>query len=154
MTISVTVDGQGKLVAISVNRTWRRELTAEDFAGALFASYLSAVQERLVDQVSSRLDERPRGRAVSRPNAEEDLLVEGRAAVEESRKALLALKNAVGGEADTTEIRGARGYLTLRTRGGGAVGLVGNVPAIDKANAELLAQDAMDVFRRANLTVS
>lgn len=153
MTISVTVDGQGRLVAISVNRTWRREVSADGFADALFTGYLSAVQQRLAEQLPSRLAGRPRGRAPVR-SAGDDLVADAREAVEQSQQALRALRNATRDTEEITEIRGARGYLTLRTCGGGAVGLIGNAPAIDKANGDLLTQDAMDVFRRANLTAS
>jgi hypothetical protein len=50
------------------------------------------------------------------------------------------------------EVRSPNGYLTLQLNAGSLSAITGNTEALERAHRELLREDVLDVFRRANLT--
>ncbi|XVV04498.1 hypothetical protein ACQPW3_03515 [Actinosynnema sp. CA-248983] len=53
--------------------------------------------------------------------------------------------------ADTTDVRSPLGYLVMRMRGGGPIGIHGNPEALDNPSDTVLAEDGRQLFVRAGL---
>jgi hypothetical protein len=179
--ISVSVDGRGRVESIDINRNWRERLAVGEFAGALFGAYTAAVQKSLAAaalaahaaeqaepagqavQAGTRQQDGARQRHAENGNSDAERELDDRewlaatwdvlGGVDAELKRLARIEAEGRAAADRdTSVSSPHGYLTVRLRGRGVVGISGDVRRIAVADAERLRWDALAMFRAARLT--
>jgi hypothetical protein len=156
-SIWVVVNPRGRLISVDISRTWRKRLPPERFAGALFDAYQAGVFTAFATELAAGRIQ-PAERPVREPLVggyadlrDEEWLAVTRARLRGIDKRLRALSTGPVALPER-EIRSANGYLTLRLRGGGLLGITGNAHALELSHADRLRQEVLDVFRVAGLT--
>lgn len=152
-SIWVEVDPRGKFVGVEISRTWTNRLQPEQFAEALFSAYRAAVQKAFATELAAGRIEQQTAKPAAEPRADgpsaADWVAEAEARLRQIDEKLRRLPTAAG--QPDREVRSPNGYLTLQLNAGGLSAITGNPQALERAHWELLREDVLDVFRRANL---
>jgi hypothetical protein len=152
-SIWVEVDPRGRFLGVEISRTWTDRMQAAQFADALFSAYSAAVQKAFATELAAGRIEQGAKPATEprddRPSGA-DWLAQAEARLHRIDEDLRRLPTGPA-EADR-EVRSPNGYLTLQLNAGSLSAITGNATALERAHRELLREDVLDVFRRANLT--
>lgn len=152
-TILVTADPMAKVVDVQISDKWSRRVNPEQFAVALFTTYLTAVQTAMIAHVSTvdRSAAVPRFEVIPVELPEEEWFRRVAAQLDETDDILAAVRRSAAEPRADTEIRGPNGYVTLVMRNGGPAAINADPRAIVRADVGRLRLDALDVFARAGL---
>jgi hypothetical protein len=152
-SIWVEVDPRGRFLGVEISRTWTDRLQPAQFAEALFSAYTTAVQKAFATELAAgRIGQA--AKPVAEPRADgpaaADWVAEAEARLRRIDEKLRRLPT--GPAEPDREVRSPNGYLTLQLNAGSLSAITGNTEALERAHRELLREDVLDVFRRANLT--
>lgn len=157
-SVWVSVDPRCRLLSVDISATWRQRLAVDDFAGAVFDAYTSAVRTALVAEDARYAPRTPRQAEPVPLNSGQDLetwLAAGREWLAATDERLAGLDDAAtrfaNADDDVREVSGPAGYVTLRLRGGALTGITASTAGLKSANPNLLRRDVLDAFRAAGL---
>ncbi|MDG4771794.1 hypothetical protein [Solwaraspora sp. WMMD792] len=166
-TVSVTVDDRARVLDVTVARRWRERLPPSAFAEALYEAYVSAVRASFESAALAalRVDAGHRRRNEPAPDdpipasdeptpASDDPGWSGglRATLDRNGATLRRLSRRQTPPAvDEHGVPSPHGYLNLRLRGRGLVGVIGDVRRVAGADAAQLRGDALAAMRAAGL---
>ncbi|XVS67970.1 hypothetical protein ACQPYE_18570 [Actinosynnema sp. CA-299493] len=157
-SVTVTVDKARMVTSVRLRARWQDHLRPDVFPAALYNTYVTAVQRALAVELTHRSSgppTRPAPQAVHVDPVDlpiEDWLARTRSRLDAIDDAYDEIRRGQGAvPPDVTEIRSPLGYLTLRLRGGGPIGIHGNAQALSHAADAVLAQDVRQLFGRAGL---
>ena len=157
-SVTVTVDKARMVTSVRLRARWQDHLRPDAFPAALYDTYVTAVQRALAVELTHRSSvpaPAPEAAHVDPVDVPlEDWLARTRSrldAIDDAYDEIRRGKGAV--PPDVTGIRSPLGYLTMRIRGGGPIGIHGNAQALSHAADAVLAQDIQQLFGRAGLGI-
>ena len=148
--IRVTVDGQRRVVSVSVGRSWRDHIEPVDMGDALYAAYGSALRSSFDAETASR-SRSPSPTLTPGPMAEDRL---------RAMWSILDSNEVALSEAEAAVIPETRGEWAIRTPGGllifhlvglGLAGIASNERRVAVCDAKRVGADALAGFRAAGL---
>jgi hypothetical protein len=165
-TVWVTIDTDGRVEGIEVNRNWKDRLDAGAFAGALLAAYNNAqaksIQARAAKALMAHIEGRPRHEARAAgpvdigPSPHDDPERWLRETMDDINTLAAQVQAIERGETDLpveTEavVRSPNGLFTLRHQGRQVTEITGEIMQIRRTDAESLRLEALDLFKAAGL---
>ncbi|MEU8011737.1 hypothetical protein [Micromonospora parva] len=159
-SVRVLVDTQREVSAVTIARDWRSRLGPSGFADALFEAYAAAVQAALEAAALLYLQTQERDPAASDQeplDRSPDRDVDEYTWLRDTWRTLSDLDADLDAAArrttptDESSMSSPNGCLTLRIRGGGIIGITGDVRRIARADAGQLQFEARSLFRAFEL---
>ncbi|MGW3618547.1 hypothetical protein [Micromonospora arida] len=159
-SVHVVVDTQREVSAVTIARDWRSRLGPSGFADALFEAYAAAVQAALEaaallhlqtqERDSAASDQEPLDRSPDRDVDEYTWLRDTWRTLSDLDADLDAAAR-LSTRTDESSMSSPNGCLTLRIRGGGIIGITGDVRRIARTDAGQLQFEARSLFRTFEL---
>ncbi|MDG9678934.1 hypothetical protein [Micromonospora sp. DH14] len=159
-SVRVVVDTRREVSAVTIARDWRSRLGPSGFADALFEAYAAAVQAALEAAALLHLqtqerdpaasDQEPLDRSPDREVDEYTWLRDTWRTLSDLDADLDAAARLTTGT-DESSMSSPNGCLTLRIRGGGIIGITGDVRRIARADAGQLQFESRSLFRAFEL---
>jgi hypothetical protein len=165
-TIWVTIDTDGRVAGIEINRSWKDRLDAGAVAGALLEAYNNAqaksIQARAAKALTAHIEGRPRREARAAvpvdigPSPHDDperWLRETMDDINTLTAQVQAIERGETGLPVETEavVRSPNGLFTLRHQGRQVTEITGEIMQIRRTDAESLRLEALDLFKAAGL---
>ncbi|MDG4838272.1 YbaB/EbfC family nucleoid-associated protein [Micromonospora sp. WMMD967] len=159
-SVRVVVDAQREVSAVTIARDWRSRLGPSGFADALFEAYAAAVQAALEAAALLHLQTQERDPAASDQeplDRSPDRDVDEYTWLRDTWRTLSDLDADLDAAArrttrtDESGMSSPNGCLRLRIRGGGIIGITGDVRRIARADAGQLQFEARSLFRAFEL---
>ncbi|WP_285796106.1 hypothetical protein [Micromonospora sp. NBRC 107095] len=159
-SVRVVVGTQREVSAVTIAWDWRSRLGPSGFADALFEAYAAAVQAALESAALLHLQTQERDPAASDQeplDRSPDRDVDEYTWLRDTWRTLADLDADLDAaarlttRADESSMSSPNGCLTLRIRGGGIIGITGDVRRIARADARQLQFEARSLFRAFEL---
>lgn len=139
-SIILAVDKSRLVTEVNIQSVWEEHIRPEAFAGALYTTYVKAIQRALAVELNHRSVGAHSGGTTQREGDPADL------SLDEWISSMRSRLDAIDDEydairrqareappANTIEIRSPLGYLAMSMRGGGPIALTGDVDALTHA---------------------
>lgn len=161
-TIRVTVDARRKLTDVGIQRGWASRISAAQLAGALFDTYVTAIQRAVVVELANTRDAPPAHRPADlpfddlepKPYDEWIAGIQARISGIDAQLEDIRRLEASRATPERTDVRSPLGFFVLHLRGGSPAGVTGSVNTLPKAGADRLRHDFLEMFSAAGLTTA
>ena len=165
-TIWVTIDADGRVEGIEINRSWKDRLDAGAVAGALLEAYNNAqansIQARAAKALTAHIEGRPRREARAAvpvdigPSPHDDPERWLRETLDDINTLTAQVQAIERGETDVpivaeAVVRSPNQMFTLRHQGRQVTEITGEIMQIRRTDAESLRLEALDLFKAAGL---